>query len=182
MSGMIKQLHIDHINMARLLDLIDEQMEAFQTGETPDYVLMADIMQYMANYPDLFHHPAEDLIFGRLAELDEGIRPTAADLIQEHAALTRQGEALLDVLKTIMNEYPVEREDLESGAREYVSRLRAHMNREESRMFPMAREALKEEHWEEIQTAMGNMEDPLFGKKTIETEYMALYNYIRNCE
>nr|VFK45141.1 MAG: Hemerythrin-like domain-containing protein [Candidatus Kentron sp. TC]VFK50386.1 MAG: Hemerythrin-like domain-containing protein [Candidatus Kentron sp. TC] len=182
MSGMIKQLHTDHMNMARLLDLIDEQMEVFQTGGAPDYVLMADIMQYMTNYPDLFHHPAEDLIFGRLAELDEGTRPVVTDLMREHVALTSQGEMLLNLLKTIMNEYPVEREDLESGVREYASMLRAHMNREEGRIFPIAREALKEEHWEEIETAMGNMEDPLFGKKTIETEYMALYNYIRNCE
>jgi len=182
MSGMIEKLHADHINMARLLDLIDEQLEVFQTGGAPDYVLMADIMQYMANYPDFFHHPKENIIFQRLAELDESTRPTVTDLIQEHDALTRQGETFLNLLKTVMNEYTVERGDLESSARQYVSTLRAHMNREEAELFPALRETFKKEDWEEIDIAMVNMEDPLFGKKTIEVEYLALYNYIKNCE
>nr|VFK28812.1 MAG: Hemerythrin-like domain-containing protein [Candidatus Kentron sp. MB]VFK33971.1 MAG: Hemerythrin-like domain-containing protein [Candidatus Kentron sp. MB]VFK76533.1 MAG: Hemerythrin-like domain-containing protein [Candidatus Kentron sp. MB] len=179
---MIEQLHIDHINMARLLDLIDEQLEVFQTRGAPDYVLMADIMQYMANYPDFFHHPKENLIFQRLAELDEGTRPTVAELIEEHEALTRQGDAFLAMLKTVMNEYPVEREDLESCARQYVSTLRAHMNLEERQIFPVLQKRFEEQDWEEIDAAMENREDPLFGKKTIEVEYLALYDYIQNSE
>nr|VFK17940.1 MAG: Hemerythrin-like domain-containing protein [Candidatus Kentron sp. LFY] len=182
MSGIIEQLHTDHMNMARLLDLVDEQMEISRTGGAPDYVLMADIMQYMANYPDLFHHPMENLIFQRLAELDEGIRSTATGIIQEHDVLTRQGEVLLNLIKTVMNEYPIERGDMESSARQYVSTLRAHMNLEEGQLFPAAQKVLQKKDWEEIDAAMGNMEDPLFGKKTIETEYMALYDYIRDSE
>nr|VFJ77801.1 MAG: Hemerythrin-like domain-containing protein [Candidatus Kentron sp. FW] len=180
MSGMIKQLHTDHVNMARLLDLIDEQLAVFQTGGAPDYVLMTDIMQYMTNYPDLFHHPKENLIFRRLAELDQGIDSTVSDLIQEHDTLTHQGEVFLNVLKMVMNEHPVERSELESGAREYVSTLRMHMNTEEGQVFPIVQKTLQKEDWEGIDAAMGNIEDPLFGKKTVETEYLALYNYIQD--
>nr|VFK39282.1 MAG: Hemerythrin-like domain-containing protein [Candidatus Kentron sp. SD]VFK44119.1 MAG: Hemerythrin-like domain-containing protein [Candidatus Kentron sp. SD]VFK79122.1 MAG: Hemerythrin-like domain-containing protein [Candidatus Kentron sp. SD] len=182
MSGMIKQLHTDHMNMARLLDLIDEQMELFHTGNAPDYVLMMDIMQYMANYPDLFHHPLEDLIFQRLVELDEGMRSMVTDIIQEHEVLARQSETLFNVIKTVMNEYPVARGELELGAREYVSTLRAHMNTEEARIFPAIQETLTDEDWEAIQLAMGHTEDPLFGKKAMETEYAALYDYIQDPE
>ncbi|VFN03961.1 MAG: hypothetical protein BECKG1743F_GA0114225_108711 [Candidatus Kentron sp. G] len=44
MSEMIQQLHTDHVNMARLLDLISEQLELLQMGEMPDCVLMMDII------------------------------------------------------------------------------------------------------------------------------------------
>nr|VFK54200.1 MAG: Hemerythrin-like domain-containing protein [Candidatus Kentron sp. TUN]VFK59417.1 MAG: Hemerythrin-like domain-containing protein [Candidatus Kentron sp. TUN]VFK68567.1 MAG: Hemerythrin-like domain-containing protein [Candidatus Kentron sp. TUN] len=182
MSKIIKQLHTDHVNMARLLDLMDEQLEVFQMGGTPDYVLMVDIMQYMANYPDLFHHPKENLIFERLVELKKSTRADVSEIVREHDVLTRLGEMFLNGLKAVVNEYPVERGNLESSARKYISTLRAHMNREEGHIFPVVLEMLQKEDWEEIDTAMGNMEDPLFGKKTVETEYLALYDYIQGCE
>jgi len=182
MSEMIQQLHTDHVNMARLLDIVEEQFELFQTGEIPDYVLMLDVMQYMTNYPDLFHHPREDLVFQRLAERDKSKRGIVQDVIREHDILAHQGEAFFNLLETVINEYPVERGELESKARQYVSTLRLHMNLEEGEVFPIAKKTLQEEDWQAISTTMGNREEPLFGQNVIEAEYGALYRYIQSCK
>nr|VFJ61339.1 MAG: Hemerythrin-like domain-containing protein [Candidatus Kentron sp. DK] len=179
MSETIRQLHADHVNMVRLLDLIEEQRELLQTGQMPDYVLMMDIMQYMTNYPDLFHHPREDVIFRRVTEYDRNARSMVDDLLRDHETLARQGAALFDLLHAVVHEQPVERETLETKLREYTSTLRAHMNVEEGQFFPIAREILQEEDWEKVDEVMGNREDPLFGKNIVEAEYLALYEHIR---
>ncbi len=57
MAHIIQQLQKDHLNVARLLDLLETQIGALHDGETPDYLLMLDVMCYMRHYPDLFHHP-----------------------------------------------------------------------------------------------------------------------------
>lgn len=177
-SEMIQQLRTDHVNMARLLDLIEEQLELLQTEAVPDYVLMMDIMQYMTNYPDLFHHPREDVLFQRVTERDKGARPLVIDLIRDHGVLEHQGKTIFDLLHTIVHEHPVARGTLETKAREYISALRAHMGAEEAGVFPVAMEALREEDWKEVGNVMGNREDPLFGGNIAEAEYSALYEYI----
>nr|VFJ60947.1 MAG: Hemerythrin-like domain-containing protein [Candidatus Kentron sp. FM]VFJ61382.1 MAG: Hemerythrin-like domain-containing protein [Candidatus Kentron sp. FM]VFK13454.1 MAG: Hemerythrin-like domain-containing protein [Candidatus Kentron sp. FM] len=182
MSEMIQQLHTDHVNMARLLDLIAEQLELLQVGEVPDYVLMMDIMQYMTNYPDLFHHPKEDILFQRVTKRDKGTHSIVAELVQDHHTLADQGKALFNLLHTLIHEHPVERGTLETKAREYILTLRTHMNLEEGKLFPIAKKVLQDEDRSEIESIMGNREDPLFGENIVEAEYLALYEYIRNHE
>ena len=42
-----------------------------ENGDESDYQLMKDIMHYMRHYPDLFHHPREDVLFGELVRNDD---------------------------------------------------------------------------------------------------------------
>ena len=57
MTEPISAWHADHVNFARLLDLLERQLAAFHAGEQPDYALMLDIVHYLRHYPDRFHHP-----------------------------------------------------------------------------------------------------------------------------
>jgi len=65
--------HTEHVNFARLLDILKGQLAAFHRGESPNYALMGDILYYMRNFSDRVHHPREDVAYARLAERDPGI-------------------------------------------------------------------------------------------------------------
>ena len=54
--------------LARLVDLREEQVAAFHRGESPNYVLMGDILYYMRNFSDRVHHLREDVAGARLVE------------------------------------------------------------------------------------------------------------------
>ena len=60
--------HAEHVNFARLLDLLETQVAAFHRGERPNYHLMGDIVSYLRSFADCIHHPREDAAFARLAE------------------------------------------------------------------------------------------------------------------
>lgn len=177
MADIIQQLRKDHLNAAKLLDLLEAQIETLDKGETTDYLLMLDAMHYMTHYPDLFHHPKEDLVFKKLKQRDVSARPTVDNLVEEHKALAEKGVQFYECLQTIVSELMVSRESLESRGRDYIAFLRSHMNKEEDEIFPLASAVLREKDWAEIDTAMEAKEDPVFGK-VVEENYRALYDFL----
>ena len=63
-------LRQEHANMTLLLDLFECQVAALRQQEDADFVLIGGIVDYFLTYPDLMHHPKEDILFHRLRELD----------------------------------------------------------------------------------------------------------------
>src|SRR5215813_1728119 len=95
--------HAEHLNFFTLLDLFEAELDRFSRGQAPDYELMLDVMFYMTHYPDVLHHPKEDLAFARIAELNPGVRSLIDALGAEHAGLKREGDALVIALDDIVN-------------------------------------------------------------------------------
>ena len=177
MAHIIQQLQKDHLNAARLLDLLEAQIGILHDGETPDYLLMLDVMCYMRHYPDLFHHPKEDLVFEKLKERDPSARRIVDNLMQEHKALAEKGAQFFESLQIVVSESMVPRETLESQGRGYIAFLCSHMDKEEDQVFPLASKVLREEDWAEIYTAMESKADPVFGK-VVAGKYRALYDFL----
>ena len=94
----IEQLQLDHRNMTRLLRLLRSELEGSRAGDTLDFDLLGSVMEYTLHYPDLFHHPKEDLVYRRILLRDPASASRVGDLLQEHAHLadlTRQFAAAL---------------------------------------------------------------------------------------
>ena len=66
MVGVVESLHQDHANLAKLLNAIERQIDALEAGGVPEYDIVQGALDYCLNYPDLCHHPKEDLVFKRL--------------------------------------------------------------------------------------------------------------------
>lgn len=177
MTTMIQQLHTDHENTARLLGLIEAELGVIQRGEPPDYVLLADTMQYMKNYLDLFHHSMENPLFLQVAEYDDSLRAQVTDLIRDHERFAARGAALSDSLHTVLNGHLLDRDELETNLHEYVALMRKHMRMEARVIFPVLEKMLNETDCSTIEQAMGTLEDPLFGR-VVKAEYQALYDHI----
>ena len=177
MSDPIALWHAEHINFAILLNLLEVQLDRFHRGKAPDYELMLDIMFYMTHYPDVLHHPKEDLAFARMAERQASVRPIVADLAGQHAKLKHDGNALAVALDDIVNGSITVREHVEAPGRAYIAAFRGHIDREEGEILPLASRLLGREDWEAINAAILLLEDPLFGK-TLDHRYAALRRQI----
>ena len=156
MAKILDTLHSDHDDMAKLLMGLERQIEIFEGGETPDYELMTNTLDYITRYPDRFHHPKEDLIHARLkrrAPDDDVI-----DLTTEHeelAALTRSvNAAIQDVL--LDNFGP--RAWISTVTRNFVTTYRHHMNVEERFFLPLAESKLTAEDWRELDAEAAALE------------------------
>ncbi len=177
MSDSIALWHTEHVNFATLLDLLDGQFDLFHKGESPDYELMLDIMFYMTHYPDVSHHPKEDLAFARIKERAVNARPIVDELSEQHARLKEDGNALVRALDDIVNGSITSREHVETPGRAYVADFRKHMQTEETAMLPLAAKLLRSGDWASIDAAIRHVDDPLFGENG-EERYAALRRQI----
>jgi hemerythrin-like domain-containing protein len=173
MSDSIALWHAEHANFVTLLDLLEGQLDLFHKGESPDYELMLDIMFYMTHYPDVLHHPKEDLAFARIKEREVSARPIVDELTAQHVRLKDFGDALVHALDDIVNGSITSREHVETPGRAYVADFRSHMQREETAILPLAAKLLRDRDWAAIDAAIRHIEDPLFGKNG-EERYAAL--------
>jgi len=177
MSQVIAALERDHANIAKLLEILESEILAIEVGKTPDYALMQDIMRYMTQHSDRFHHPKEDLIFAQLLKRDPGVRAEVEGLIEEHVVIGLAGQEFAGLLRRSGVDSVDVREQLGTSGIDYVRALREHMLREERKLFPLAMVVLTEKEWQVIDEAVSAIDDPLFDEMTAD-EYQRLYRLI----
>ena len=177
MANEITELRKEHVNFRKLLDLLEKQLDYFHIGETPDYPLMTDILHYMTQYPDHFHHPKEDVIFGRLAKCDSRVAQSVEGLARQHHVIAESGARIHDNLQSVLNGAVMPRRMIEAPGLLYVTYYRTHMDQEESELFVLADKLLGDDDWKKINGEMRSHPDPIFGHD-IEERYRAVYRHI----
>ncbi len=163
MTNIIDSLHEDHANLTKLLDALERQLGLFDLGETPDYDIVRGVVDYCLNYPDLYHHPKEDLVLEHLKAADPVAAAAIGDLAAEHQVLAALTRHFADAIDAILQDIQVPRGPFEDAAHRFLEAYREHMNKEERAFLPAARRALGAADWAEIDARLSRPEDPLFG-------------------
>ena len=163
----------DHRNMALLLDLLDAEIDRLSVSEEPDYDLVRDIMLYMTEYPDVVHHPKEDIVFRHLKSLRPEIRTDLERVETDHQYLEESGLKLKNDMEAISNGAKLDRGELIEKFHHYVEQFREHMYWEETDLFSVADELQLYGDWSEVVLKNNEISDPLFGSR-VERKYRRL--------
>ncbi len=155
--------HEEHGNFAKLLSLLEGQLNLFHRSQTPNYALMLDIMCYMTHYPDLLHHPREDCAFEIVKERVPSLAWLVDEMMAEHVSAVQNSAQLVADLDSVVNGAILPRESVETPGREYIAHFRHHMAREEADLFPIVAKTLKARDWTAIDATIKPAADPLFG-------------------
>lgn len=177
MSNLIAQIHQDHVNMARILKLINSEIEALIAEEPRDLEILDDAMRYMINYADKIHHAKEDIMLRRLQEAAPDTLELIEDIFEEHQQIFRKGTEFQELVQAVEYGDFVLRDEIVARGTDYVRTLYAHMSKEEEVLLKRAREVLTDNDFAELGIDYGPDTDPLFGEK-IQKEYKDLYTYI----
>lgn len=177
MAQVIDQLVRDHRNMALLLDIIEEEIDAYRRDHVPDFDLLRVMAEYTLNYPDRVHHPRENLVLERLVERDPAAGEAVGNLVAEHARLAELTLEFAKAMNAAANDVELSREWFDALAAEYLSANRRHMQVEETQFFPRALSVLTGDDWAEIDQLTARPNDPLFGDKVTKA-YLFLHERI----
>jgi hemerythrin-like domain-containing protein len=173
-------LHDEHRYLALLLQTLDEQLKKIDSAGTGDYFLLRDIVRYMHEYPDVAHHPTEDLMFERLVRRNPAMEQDVARLQRDHERLATDTAKLLELLRDASEQRSPEAvARVKSAASRYANSLRRHMEVEEQMMFPEAVRCLTHADWKSVQRKLEATEDPLFGE-SVQRDYRALYEFFND--
>ena len=163
MNTPVEAWHQEHVHFMRLLALLQREIDAFQSAETPDYQLMLDIVSYLRDYTDQCHHPREDEAFRRLLRYQPDRELPIARLHQEHRVIAHAGEVLRQLLERARADTIVPRAQIEAAAATYLVYYRSHIAREEEGVLPRTARLLTPQDWEAVRKAKPATADPLFG-------------------
>ncbi len=104
MASIVDSLRQDHINSSLLLDVLEQQLVIFGRAEVPDYEMMQGVMEYFLDYPDLCHHPTEDLILSKLKSRSWAAKDGFPDLRHEHQELAAMTRGFSTAIKNFLQE------------------------------------------------------------------------------
>lgn len=169
MSEVLQRLKADHRSVAHLLDLLQRQLEVLAAGnESPNYELIRAVLDYLLSYPDLTHHPREDVVYRLLHRRAPQAAREVGDLLREHAEIGALTRRLAEAINRVLLDLEVPRQRLVALGREFVSRYRKHIAQEDAAFFPAAERHLLPEDWMLADSEFEATNDPLFGPEVDE--------------
>jgi hemerythrin-like domain-containing protein len=164
----VRAWHEEHMYFNRLLRMLRKEVDVFHGGDMPNYQLMLDIISYLREYADQYHHPREDEAYRRLITLRPDRELPLARLMQEHRVISRAGDELARLLEEIDAGAIIQRADIEVAAATFLVYYGNHIAKEEEEILPLAGQLLKEPDWIAVKDAAPAGNDPLFGAEPLE--------------
>ena len=179
MHKIMADLHQDHHNLARVLRIMESQLEHLVEGKHENLFLMQDATKYIQNYPDLIHHPKENKVFEVFKSRSDDAADIVARLSKEHQELPKATIKFQLMLDDAINGLGlVNREELVEKIKGFIKNEWEHMNLEEDVLFPLIDTTLTDDDWNVLDSQISEMSDPLFSDK-IEESYKNLYQSIK---
>ncbi|MBL8659022.1 MAG: hemerythrin domain-containing protein [Rhodospirillales bacterium] len=164
MAEIISALHREHANIVTLIRTLEWQVKEFEQARSPDYDIIEGVIDYFLGYPDLYHHPKENLIYAKLRERDPAAATKMGDLQAEHEQIAARTREFAAGVRAVLDEAQVPRESFKRWAHNFIDFQLKHLEMEERNFFPAAEKALTEADWAELDARMVSEEDPLFGE------------------
>ena len=165
----IERLSREHRNIEMLLAVLERELEIFDSGGHPDYEVIRAIISYFELYPEVYHHPQEDLVFAKLKIRDPAAAAKVGDLALEHQKGAERLRRVAQAVDGVLADCETLRQNVDDIVRDFIEHERRHIMMEDRDFFPAALKALEPQDWTEIASAMTNPEDPLFSEAAEET-------------
>lgn len=162
MPKIIDLLLEEHQNIEKLLQVLEHELEVFDSSGRPDYEILQTIIQYFQDYPESCHHPKEEMIFARLQARDSAAARAFGDVEAEHELETRRLKSFARAVDSILADQEFLRESFHLAVHDFIAHQRQHLEKEERLLFPAAVKALRREDWSEIDAKLDDRKDPLF--------------------
>jgi hemerythrin-like domain-containing protein len=160
-SQALDELYAEHRCMSRLLDLLQGQVRLVGEDRQPDGELLLEIAEYFASFPDLFHHPKEDLILRRLIARAPADAEALQHLEDEHEEGGRELKRFMRAVIRLVLDPEADTDRFLSAALAFMDSERRHMAWEEESFFSVAEQALLPEDWAEIDARLKCFIEPL---------------------
>lgn len=159
----LQKITEEHRVIAKLLDIIEEQLGIVAQGETADFDLLRLVLRYTTEYPDRLHHPKEDVVFALVRKRAPEVAEAVDALMQEHAGIPGESARFARLVELMADDATMRRSLFVSEGRAYVAIQKRHMERENTVVLPAALAALSAEDWAAAETGAARAEDPLLG-------------------
>lgn len=174
MSVALACIQMDHHSLASVLTCLKAELrEVAQAKRRPNFHLIEQVLTYIGEFLDSYHHPKEDeYLFRLLRQRDPTLIETLNTLRDDH----HRGKVMLKDLWSLLGNWkrgaPDSATAFTTGYEAYHAFEREHVRAEEKIVLPRAEAALTAADWVEVNAAFLKDRDPLFDSRA--TDHFAL--------
>src|SRR5208337_2664211 len=116
----IERLSREHRDIEKLLAVLERELEIFDRRDRPNYEVIRAIISYFKVYPQIYHHPREDLVFAKLRSRDPAAAAKVGDLAREHQSGAERLHRVAQAVDSMLADRAIHREDLDTIVREFI--------------------------------------------------------------
>lgn len=159
---MLSLINQDHKQVEQLLNVLTQQLAQIESEQHGvDFSLMGDIVHYLRNYIDKYHHPKEDLIYAYYLDNYVSDVDMPNRLATEHQSLNLLCRDLCHSLNIIQLDSVMPFDELATQLRHFIEKQRAHIIFEESAVLPVIVKCFTPDDWCHINHlwSNGNLQD-----------------------
>ena len=174
MNALMNELHQDHQHIATLLTILKNKLTTLRTGARPNFNLMAEVVDYLTDYADDYHHGKENLIYYYMQEHYPKKSHLIEQQMHEHEELRKITQRLRADVDQALMDMPLSLEEFSRQLESFIDRQGQHLSVEETKVFPVVEQCFSIDDWEKLGESLPNREDPLFGEAR-ELRFKNLY-------
>lgn len=172
-------IHDEHRALASVLQALRLVVDGIRDGSRqPDFRLLSAMVDYITQVPEKVHHPKEDdYLFPALRKRSQEAVELIDRLEEQHQEGYRMTVALLQALIHYQSVGAAGFASFDVLVQAYLDFNWQHLNLEERELLPLARRALGEDDWRELDAAFSANFNPYEGAAG---EFAALFRTIVN--
>ncbi len=172
----IEAIRNEHRAIAAVLNALSAVVKGIEAGRlAPDFILLASLIEYIAEMPDKLHHPKEEQIFALLRtktqEQDEHLDRLEAQHEDTLRATSELDRALVHYMQAGASGFAGFRDAVNT----YMTEEWDHMGTEERHILPAARKYFAPDEWHAIEQDFARNGDPWTGP---DNQYAQLFSQI----
>jgi hemerythrin-like domain-containing protein len=161
MSKSLNLLYQDHANFRRVLNAMERRAALAQDNDHSSIEVLKQANAYWRGYPLNWHQATEDVIYGALICRFPRLATEIHDIIIGHRTILDRLCAIGAELINVEVNFYEWRAALGRSVLSFVQAERAHIQREESILFPAAEQWLSSEDWDMIDRLLPVDQDAL---------------------
>lgn len=151
MRQLICTLQEQHASLRPLVDLVEAQGRRIATRAAVDIALLAEVMEFVSDYPRAFHHPVETRLLELVAQRGCGTQRLMAEFAAADGRLAIISEEFAALLQAARRGEPVRLVSIGSHARIWAAAQRERLDMEDELLFPLADKYLSATDWARIE-------------------------------
>ncbi|EPJ46670.1 MAG: hypothetical protein OFPI_33410 [Osedax symbiont Rs2] len=148
--NLLAQLHLDHVNISKLLLLLDQNLQQIRQGEIPELKLMAEAVEYIGHYADLYPHPLEEQMMEYFMERSEPLKKHQFICHKQHRELDQKSQQVLAPIAMTLLDGMLPMEQVLRALDDFLKAQKAHLDYEEREIFPLIKTLANEQDWQTL--------------------------------
>ncbi|MEH6650951.1 MAG: hemerythrin domain-containing protein [Motiliproteus sp.] len=175
MKQILSELMRDHRHISAVLTILKNKLAMLEDRGRPDFNLMSEVIDYLEDYADGYHHVREDLIFGYMRDHYQQCESLVDQAAKEHQQLAQLTQTLRESVDQVLIDAPFLMEDFTALLHRFIDKQAQHLAFEENKLFPLIAKQMTEQDWQQFSRVAPVRQDPLASSQRDE-RYRQLYN------